>query len=80
MIRLYNKHATQLRKLSLWTAMIGFGGFIVGAVEFALWLRIVTELCRLPSFRQEGMTDQVRLCYVVLIGCVIGLVRVRYFA
>ncbi|QNJ25945.1 putative membrane protein [Synechococcus sp. SYN20] len=59
--------------------MIGFGGFIVGAVEFALWVRILTELTRLPSFKEEGMTDQVRLCYVVLIGCVIGLIRLRFY-
>jgi hypothetical protein len=78
-IRLYFSHATRLRKFSLWTAMIGFGGFIVGAVEFALWVRILTELTRLPSFKEEGMTDQVRLCYVVLIGCVIGLIRLRFY-
>ena len=80
MKRLYFKHATRLRELSLYTAMVGFGGFVAGAMEFALWVRIVTELCRLPSFKQEGMTDQVRLCYVVLIGCVIGLIRVRHFS
>lgn len=79
MIRLYNLHALRLRKLSLWTAMIGFGGFVIGSVEFALWTRVLTELLRLPSFRQEGMKDQVSLCYVVLVGCVFGLIRVRYF-
>ena len=77
---LYFKHCLRLRKLSLWTALFGFGAFIFGAMEMALWTRMLTEVLRLPSFKQEGMTDQVRLCYVVLIGCVIGLIRVRWFA
>ena len=76
---LYCRHATRLRKASLYTGIIGFGGFVCGAVEFALWMRIVTELCRLPSFHQDGIKDQVNLCYVVLVGCLIGLVRVKYF-
>lgn len=68
-----------MRQLSLYTAMIGFSGFVVGAIEFALWVRIVTEILRLPSFKEQGMDDQVRLCCVVLIGCVVGLVRLRHF-
>lgn len=65
----------RMRGLSLWTGLIGFGCFVQGLPEPALCIRIMTEILRLPSFVALGMRDQVRLCWLVMAGCVYGLWR-----
>lgn len=75
MSRFLEANRTRMRKLSLWTAMIGLGCFVSGAVVPALIVRVVTELLRLPTFMHEDKRDQVQLCLVVLVMCVFGLVR-----
>ena len=67
----------RMRALSLWTGLVGFALFVQGMAQEALWLRIVTELLRLPSFMEVGMRDQVRLCWLILIGCLYGLWRLQ---
>ena len=49
MSRFLEANRTRMRKLSLWTAMIGLGCFVSGAVVPALIVRVVTELLRLPT-------------------------------
>ena len=71
------RHHEALRKISLYLGIIGFGFFIQGMPEAALWIRMGTELCRLPSFRVMRMNDQVRLSVLILIGCVYGIYRIR---
>ena len=66
---------TKLRKLSLWTAMVGLGFFVFGFPVPALFVRIVTECLRMPSFHAEGMHDQVKLSAFVLVACSFGVVR-----
>ena len=68
-----------MRKLSLWTAIVGLGCFVSGAVVPALIVRIVTECLRMPTFIHERKRDQVQLCCVVLLMCAIGLIRYAFF-
>ena len=75
MIRLAFKHHHVLQKISFYSGLIGFAFFAQGLYDAALIVRIVTELCRLPAFTVARMKDQVRLCWLVLGGCVYGLVR-----
>lgn len=69
------RNHARLRSLSLWLGLIGFGCFVQGYPAAALWIRILTESCRMPSFYVLGMRDQVRLCWLILGGCIYGLWR-----
>ena len=64
-----------LRRMSFWSAVVGFCFFIYGEVCAALVLRFCTEALRLPYFHQERITDQVYLCVFVMAGCLFGLYR-----
>lgn len=64
-----------LRKMSFWTALVGFGFFVYGEIHAAMALRFCTEALRLPYFYQEQIADQVWLCLFVMAGCVFGLYR-----
>lgn len=66
----------RFRALSFWLGLIGFGCFVQGYPAAALVIRLLTELCRLPSFYVMKMADQVRLSWFVLFGCLYGLWRI----
>ena len=66
----------KLRGLSFWLGLIGFGCFVQGYPAAALCIRMITELCRLPSFYVMRMPDQVRLSWFILAGCLYGLHRI----
>lgn len=66
-----------LRKLSLWTAIVGFCFFVAGHNEAALIVRFSTELLRFPYFHQQGLKDQAGLSAFIMFGCVFGLIRIR---
>ena len=52
---------------------------VTGAIVPALLIRILTECLRMPTFIHEQKRDQVQLCCVVLLMCVIGLIRYAFF-
>jgi len=68
---------TTLRRMSFWSAIVGFCFFVAGDYAAALAIRFCTETLRLPYFLQERLRDQVALCLFIMAGCIFGLVRVR---
>lgn len=77
MIAIALRHHSRLRRLSLWLGIIGFACFAQGLYAAAMWIRIATELTRLPSFYRTKMRDQVALSWVILGGCLYGLIRLN---
>ena len=65
-----------MRKMSFWSALVGFGFFVAGNYPAAFAVRFVTECLRLPYFVQQRIRDQVALGVFVMAGCVFGLVRI----
>ena len=67
---------TTLRKMSLWTAVVGFCFFVAGDYAAAFGVRFLTECLRLPYFLEVKVRDQVALCVFIMGGCIFGLARI----
>ena len=64
-----------LRKMSFWSAVIGFCFFVADHYCAALAIRFITECLRLPYFVKTRLRDQIALCVFIMSGCVYGLGR-----